>query len=68
MSIEDKSNFELFGNEQALLTERLLRKGAGLVIKATEKRHRSTADRLLKSAKQKLRSRPGESVEWSVVE
>ena len=61
--IEDKENLELFGNEQALLTERLLRKGAALVIKATEKRHGNTADRLFQSAKQKLLSRPGESVE-----
>ena len=62
-SIEGKDELELFGNEQALLTERLLRKGAALVIKATEKRYGNTADRHFQSAKQKLRSRPGESVE-----
>lgn len=62
-SIEDKDELELFGNEQALLTERLLRKGAALVIKATEKRHGSTADRHFQAAKQKLRYRAGDSAE-----
>ncbi|MDB2668518.1 hypothetical protein N9Y74_01385 [Alphaproteobacteria bacterium] len=62
-SIGGAEDSELDYMDDGVLNERLVRKGAALLIKAAEKRHGSTADKHFQSAKQKLRTRAGESVE-----
>ena len=65
-SIAGKDDLELFGSKETLLNERLVRKGAALLIKTTEKRYGNAADRHFQSAKQKLHHRAGDSVEEQI--
>jgi hypothetical protein len=61
----DADDLDLFENDKVVLSERLLRKGAALVLKSTEKRYATQVNRYLSSARQKLRNRPADTPEES---